>query len=125
MINQRFTAVRLRPDDLRVVERALYNHTRVISAEKNIPNGHSQGTTVVILATVGDSYEDADYIAAYQKERLESFGSFGVSQVFTDYPAAEMFAGEEWDAYPEMVPALTPAQHLAREFSTDESEWTV
>lgn len=125
MIHQRFYAVRTRPDDKRVVERALYNHTRIIAAEENVPNGHSAGRSVFILATVGESHEDADYLAAYQKGRLESFGSFGVGQVFKNYPEAEFFAGDEWDAYPEMVQTITPAQYLAREFGTDESEWTV
>lgn len=125
MTTRRYFLVRSRPDDKRVLERALYNHSRIAGAEENVPNGASAGKSVFIVETAADTDKEAAYLASYQVGRLGSFGSFGLSEVFETYVAAEFEAGETWDAYPEMVHFVSPAQHLAREFGTDVSEWEV
>lgn len=129
MLHRRYFVTRSQPRDLASIKAALYDHTRVAGLEENITDGLSQGRTVTILETTSDSADRADYLAAYQAGRLQSFGGIGVSQVFEIFGSAVMYAGEEYDAYPDMVHTRTPSQvaaeSLAREFGTDVSEWEV
>jgi hypothetical protein len=65
-----FTVVHHDEDQKRVVESALYGHSRIVS---HVTNGHYHGW---VIAT---SSEDPTYHADYQRGRMLSF-PFGASQ---------------------------------------------
>jgi len=126
MRTSRYFLVITREDDRRTLRRALYDHSRVVAEERDLPFGTYKGKTVSIVETVATDASQAEYLAAYQVGRLQSFGSIGTSrEIFATYSAAEQEAGENYDAYPETIQAHDPYAALAAEFGTDRSEWTL
>lgn len=125
MTVSRFFVVACRPTDYRVVERALYSPSRILASEVEVPYGPYAGKTVLIIETTAPTAEEANRLVAHQADRLRSFGSIGVSLLtHYTYRSAEIEA-DEMGAIVAYVARLSPAQHLAREFGNDVSEWEV